>query len=240
MQSSFTGTIPATATVTRTADVAYFGQSASFTLFVDNSQQGEPPEILLRRAPAELIEGSYVTWEVAIATAPSEMVTVSLVDRWPEGLIHDVTIHPTELTFVAGEALQWQIVKASLPNDNIRLGKSMLSIVHSASSRDIAYDSTSSVGAKSKAVAFPVIDDEKVGVCLGKCELATKYDFYFDKTGGGGFSGALPVDEVRARFARPIQHTAANWPCKRHMRRERERETERETETERFLTVRVT
>ena len=218
MQNSFTGTIPATATVTRTADAAYFGQSASFTLFVETSQ-GEPPEILLRRAPTELIEGSSVTWEVALATAPSETATVRLVDRWPEGFIHAVTISPTELTFMAGEALQWQLVKVSLPNDNIRLGDSLITIVHSASSNDITYDSTNDVGAESKAITFPVIDDEKVGVCLGKCELATKYDFYFDKSGGGGFSGALAVDEVRAaRFTRPThQHTTADWQCNRHM-----------------------
>ena len=215
MQSSFNGTIPATATVSRTADAAYFGQSASFTIYLEPAK-GEPPEILLRRAPALLIEGSSVTWEVALATAPTEMVTVRLVDRWPEGFIHDVTLSPTELTFMAGEALQWQLVQASLPNDNIRLGNSKISIIHSASSKDISYDSTNAVGAESKSVTFPVFDDDKVGVCLGKCELTTKYDFYFDKSGGGSFSGTLAVDEVRARFTRPIRHTTGTYNRRMH------------------------
>ena len=202
LQSSFTGTIPATAKVARTADAAYFGQSTDFTVFVETSE-GEPPEILIRNIPGELMEGLSVSYEVALATAPSKNVTVRLLDRWSQGFIHDVTVSPKELTFLAREALQWQRVELFLPDDDIRLGESTLSIIHSAFSEDITYDSANAVGAESKAITIQVKDDDEVGVCLGKCALATKYDFYFDWSGGGGFSGPVAVDEVRAKFALP-------------------------------------
>ena len=196
--SGFTGDVPVTATVGNTADLVYDGVTADLVIHVEDNT---PPELLIVSSETTLLEGSTVTYQVALATAPSADVTVTPSPSWLSGLPHGTVISPTPLVFPAGESLVYQTVTVSLPYSPEFIGDSVLSIDHVLTSNDPFYDSGSGSGASAAPVSLDVKDLDEVGVCLADCLERTPLEMLF--TGKEADAVMTPYEIITGEVHRP-------------------------------------
>ena len=176
-QAGFTGDVPVTATAQSPGDSLYDGLSVSgLTVYVEDLT---PPAINVISTAAQLEEGSQMTYQIALSTAPSAEVTVSLDLLWLEGIERLVGFPPT-VTFPAGDAAtEYQTITVNLPYSPAFTGESSLAIVHTATSEDPRYNTAAGTGAAAVEVPLLLQDLNAVGVCLGDCLETTQFDLLF-------------------------------------------------------------
>lgn len=181
-QGGFNGEVGVTVVASSAEDTVYDGESNSdLVVFVEDL---EPPGIQVSKTALEMPEGTQTAYQVSLATASLSPVTVTVALSWASGQPHDLAVQPTSLTFAAGEAQVWKTVSLDVPLSEGFIGDSEAVLTHSASSADVFYDSTNAVGAPAVDVVVSVLEQDRVGVCLGSCLQATRYDHLFYGDGG--------------------------------------------------------
>jgi hypothetical protein len=130
------GRLPVIAVVSSELDAAYDGlENDELEVVVIDPR---PPEILVSKRVDSTQEGQLVEYQLALATAPSENVTVSTSTTWLEGLPKEMEAS-FNVSFSAGEALVWKQVSFLVPYNQTFLGDALLGITHVATSNDPFY-----------------------------------------------------------------------------------------------------
>jgi hypothetical protein len=144
------GRLFVTATVSSELDGAYHGlENNDLQVVVIDPR---PPEILVSKRVDSTQEGRVVEYHLALATAPSDSVTVSASTAWLEGLPKEMDAS-FSVTFGAGEALVWKPVSFIVPYNQTFLGDALLGITHVAKSSDPRYSTGQPNAATSVEVA---------------------------------------------------------------------------------------
>lgn len=133
-----------------------------------------------------------VQYKVALATPPSEDVTVTIDEVWVEGQDRPLQIGPVDVLFSAGEGQVWKTVTVDLPYGASALGNGTAILTHTAFSEDPQYNSGSPGGAPPVDVTLLSTDKDTVGVCLARCRPLSPYDYVFR----GGEEGVSTPYEV--------------------------------------------
>jgi hypothetical protein len=149
------GRLPVTAVVSSELDTAYDGlENDDLEVVVIDPR---PPEILVSKRVDSTQEGQLVEYQLALATAPSDNVTVSTSTAWLEGLPKHMEAS-FNVTFNAGEAFVWKRVSFVVPYNQTFLGDALLGITHVASSSDPLY----STGQPNAATPVEVISEPEI------------------------------------------------------------------------------
>ena len=147
------------------------------SIFVENTTPIEP---LLQISSSGGFEGTPLTYQVALSTAPAEEVVVELQPTWLDGIPRNLTISPSRIVFPAGQPKQWQTVTIDIPYTPAYLGEGSILMTHTFISDDPFFDSSSgSVGMEPMVREFQVEDLDSIGVCLTNCSIVSKFNFIF-------------------------------------------------------------
>lgn len=219
IQGGFNGEVGVTIVASSAEDTVYDGESnRELVVFVEDL---EPPGILVSKSTLSMREGGAGAYQVALATAPLSPVTVAVAVSWGSGQPHGVAVAPTSIGFAAGEARVWKTVSLDVAYSEGFIGDAQAVLTHSASSADVLYDSAAAVGAPPVEVGLTVLEQDRVGVCLGDCAQVTKHDHLFH--GDEGLVEmpieVLSADKVGRQALQPriaARCRAAAWQCHIH------------------------
>jgi hypothetical protein len=134
------------------------------------------PEVLVSTTTLDTAEGTERVYQVALATAPSDDVTVTFDSTWLAGLPRDVEFNPDGLTFPAGESNVYQTVRVIVPYEETSLGPADGSISMTLESEDLFYDSDSPLGVTPPTVDLHVEDIDEPGLCLKSCAGLSRFE----------------------------------------------------------------
>ena len=155
-----------------------------------------------------VIEGSSATYTVALDTAPSGEVTVTI-----GGVAGDVTATPASLTFTGGNYSTAQTVTVTAAEDDDAVPDAALTLTHRASGGGYG---TVSID----AVTVTITEDDEAGVTLSASTLAIEegssgnYTVVLDSQPVGGEVTVTPASaDSSALTVMPdaLRFTAANW-----------------------------